>query len=109
MRTCGPAACAVVLILGVSNMGCGGAEPSASSASTQDASNSSAQGDGIHEYRAVCTEKALHDGNEVVLTKWLDSRREAADYADFHSYRKGKGHVVRIEERVKPKRAVPPQ
>jgi hypothetical protein len=65
----------------------------------------SATGDGIHEYRAVCTQKNLHAGNEIVLSKWHEDRGIAKDYGDYHSNHKGKGHIVRIEQRVKAKPA----
>jgi hypothetical protein len=101
MRRSWPVTCAAVLILGVFNSGCG--------ATGKTASNSSDQGDGLHEYRAVCTQLALHDGNEIVLTKWLETRAMAKQFGDYHGEFKYKGHVVRIEERVKPKPVEPPR
>jgi hypothetical protein len=100
MRTSWLTAC--VLILGVVASGC-----TATGSTTEDPSMS-AKGDGIHEYRAVCTQKERHDGNEIVLSKWLDSRKMAKDLADYHSELKGKGHIVRIDERVKAKPAATP-
>ena len=109
MRGSLPIACAAVLILGLFNSGCS-ASGSAPSTSAADASNSSDQGDGIHEYRAVCTQKELHDGNEYVLSRWLETRQMAQQIGDYHGEFKYKGHLVRIEERVKPKRVdSPPQ
>ena len=104
MRTSWLVACAAVLILGLFSSGCSATGETAAPVATQDA-----QSDGIHEYRAVCTQKNLHDGNEIVLTKWLDIKKEAMDIAGYHANFKYKGHAVRIEERVKPKRVAPPQ
>ena len=101
MRTSWLVACAAVLILGMFSSGC--------SATGETAAAQDAQSDGIHEYRAVCTQKNLHDGNEIVLTTWLNTRKGARDIGDYHSNFKYKGHVVRIEERVKPKRVGPPE
>ena len=107
MRTSRPIACAAILILGVFSSECGASGKSAPSAATEDGSHLTAQGDGIHQYRAVCTEKALHDGNEYVLSTWLDTRREAKAIGDYHGEFKYKGHKMRIEERVKPKKVTP--
>jgi hypothetical protein len=107
MRTSLPVACAAVLICAVFS-GCS-ASGKSPSASTEDASYAADQGDGIHEYRAVCTKKELHAGNEYVLTTWLETRQMAKQIGDYHGELKYKGHIVRIEERVKPKRVVPPQ
>ena len=70
MRTSWLTAC--VLFVGVVTSGC------SATGKTPDAADS-AKGDGIHEYRAVCTQKERHDGNEIVLSKWLDSRKIAKD------------------------------
>ena len=59
------------------------------------------------QYRAVCTEKEAHGGNEQMLTKWLDSRNKAEDYGREHGDFKYKGHRWIIEERVKPERVKP--
>jgi hypothetical protein len=107
MRTSWPVACAAVLILGLFSSGCSATGKTAPSAATEDGSNSSAQGDGIHQYRAVCTEKALHDGNEYVLSKWLETRDQAKGIGDYHGWFKYKGHQIRIEERVNPKKVTP--
>jgi len=104
MRTSWPVACAAVLILGVFSGGCSGADKAAAAA---DSSKSSALGDGIHEYRAVCTEKAAHDGSEYVLSKWLETRDAAQSLGDYHGDFKYHGHQIRIEERVKPKKVTP--
>ena len=104
MRTSWPAVCAAVLIIGVFSSGCGAGQ-SAASAATQGASDAADKGDGVHEYRAVCTQKAAHDGNEYVLSKWLETPAKAKALGDYHSEFKYKGHSVRIEERVKPTRA----
>lgn|SRR3990172_2655552 len=53
------------------------------------------------QYRAVCTEKEAHGGNEYLLTRWLDSKDKVLPYSREHE-RKNKSHVVRIDERVKP-------
>ncbi len=106
MRTSWPVACAAVLILGLFISGC---SASGKSASTDGASDSSAQDDGIHEYRAVCTQKELHGGSEYVLSRWLETRQLAKQIGDYHGEFKYKGHIVRIEERVKPNRVKPPQ
>jgi hypothetical protein len=99
MRMSCPVACAAVLVLVVFSSGCSGTDKSAAAAAT------SAQGDGIHEYRAVCTETAAHGGNEQVLSKWLETRAQPESIGNYHSNFKAKGHRVRIEERVKPKKA----
>jgi hypothetical protein len=54
------------------------------------------------QYRAVCTEKTAHGGNEYVLSRWLDARDKAMDLGEYHSNFKEKGHRVRYEERVRP-------
>jgi len=107
MRTSWPVACAAVLILGVFSSGCGGTDKTAPAAAIEDASKSSALGDGIHEYRAVCTEKVLHGGNEYVLSRWLETRDQARSIGDYHGGFKYKGHQIRIEERVKRKKVTP--
>ncbi len=53
------------------------------------------------QYQAVCITKEEHDGNEYILTKWLDSKEKAHMYGGEHS-RKRKGHNVIYRERVKP-------
>ena len=104
MRISLAAACLATLVLGVS-IGCSTTGKATASAATDAASSSSAQGDGIHEYRAVCIQKELHDGNEYVLSTWLDSREAAKAIGDYHGEFKYKGHQIRIEERVKRKKA----
>ena len=37
------------------------------------------------QYRAVCTEKAEHGGNEYVLSKWLDEKEKAEELGKYHS------------------------
>jgi hypothetical protein len=54
------------------------------------------------QYRAVCSEKAMHAGNEQVLSKWLDERDKAVALGEYHSNFKDKGHRWRLEERAKP-------
>jgi hypothetical protein len=105
MRTSSPAACAAALILAVSSSGCDGSNKAASAAT--DAGKSSARGDGVHQYRAVCTEKALHDGNEYILTSWLDTKEEARTIGDYHGWFKYRGHQVRLDERTKPNKTTP--
>lgn len=104
MRTSWPVVCAALLILGFLGNGCSASGTSASPAATPDVSALSAEGDGLHQYRAVCTEKALHDGNEYVLSTWLDTRADAKAIGDYHSDFKYKGHQIRIEERLKRKK-----
>jgi hypothetical protein len=53
------------------------------------------------QYMAVCTTTEAHEGNEYVLTKWLDSKYKAEVYGREHS-RKRKGHEVVYRERAKP-------
>ncbi len=53
------------------------------------------------QYQAVCMTKEAHDGNEYILTKWLDSKEKAQMYGGEHS-RKRKGHNVIYRERIKP-------
>lgn len=55
----------------------------------------------VIQYRGVCQDKAAHGGNDYVLTKWLDNKDKVLVYTKEHE-RKNKGHVVVIEERVKP-------
>jgi hypothetical protein len=97
MRTSLPVACAAVLILGVVTGGCRGTDKTAAAAATE-------VSDGIHEYRAVCTQKEMHGGNEYVLSKWFETRGPARSIGDYHGNFKSKGHQIRIEERVKPKK-----
>ena len=54
------------------------------------------------QYQAVCISKSEHEGNEYILTKWLDSKDKALVYGREHA-RKKKGHDVIYRERVKPK------
>jgi len=107
MRTSLPAACVAALILAVSSSGCDGSNKAAAAAQPQDAGKSSARGDGVHQYRAVCTEKALHDGNEYILTSWLDTKEEARTIGDYHGWFKYRGHQVRLDERTKPNKTTP--
>jgi hypothetical protein len=107
MRASWPAIGAAVLIAAVLSGGCGGSDRAAAATSPPDAARSTPQGDGVHQYRAVCTEKALHDGNEYVLTRWLDTRDEARTIGDYHGWFKYRGHQVRIEERTKPNKTTP--
>lgn len=59
---------------------------------------------GPYQYRAVCTEKEAHGGNEQILTRWLDSRDKAEAYGKEHGDFKYKGHRRKIEKRAKPER-----
>ena len=102
MRTTSSVACAAVLILGIWSSACSPNDKSAAAAG-----KSPAQGDGIHEYRAVCIEKEKHAGNEQVLSKWLEVRSQAESIGGYHSEFKNKGHQIRIEERIKPKKVTP--
>jgi len=54
------------------------------------------------QYRAVCSEKAMHGGNEQVLSRWLDEKDKAVALGEYHSNFKDKGHRWRLEERAKP-------
>jgi hypothetical protein len=92
------AASAGVLILGILSGGCGGDDAAAAA---------SARSDGIHEYRAVCTEKAMHGGTEYVLSKWLEIKDQALELGNYHGQFKEKGHRIRIDERVKPAKTTP--
>ena len=107
VRTSWPVACAAVLILGFFIGGCSATGEKVPSAATQDGTNASAQGDGIHQYRAGCILKEQHDGNLYVLTTWLDTREQAKTIVDYHAEFKYKGHQVIIEERVNPKKVKP--
>jgi hypothetical protein len=60
------------------------------------------------QFRAVCSEKAAHGGNEQVLSRWLDDREKAVALGEYHGNFKDKGHRWRIEERVKPSTSVSP-
>jgi hypothetical protein len=62
-------------------------------------------GEKQHQYRAVCTDKEAHGGNEYVLSRWLDSRDKANELGQYHGDFKYKGHRWRIDERAKPERA----
>jgi len=53
------------------------------------------------QYQAVCLSKEAHEGNEYILTKWLDSKTKAQMYGGEHA-RKKKGHNVVYRERLKP-------
>ncbi len=55
------------------------------------------------QYRGVCLDKEAHGDNAYVLTKWLDSEDKVLIYSREHE-RKNKGHVTKIEERVKPEK-----
>ena len=103
MRMSVAAVCVAALILGVS-VGC---SATGKAAATPAADSASAQGDGIHEYRAVCIQKNLHDGNEYVLSSWLPTREAAKAIGDYHGEFKYKGHLIRIDERVKRKKTTP--
>jgi len=92
-------ACMFALLLGAL-LGCNTTEE------TQEAANSSLSPDSANaasktQFMAVCTTKEGHEGNEYVLTKWLDSKYKAEVYGKEHS-RKKKGHEVIYNERVKP-------
>lgn len=53
------------------------------------------------QYQAVCITKGQHEGNEYILTKWLDSEVKARMYGGEHQ-RKKKAHNVIYRERIKP-------
>ncbi len=92
----------LVLLIGAF-IGCqsAGKTPEAANASLQtNGANAEAKSDG-KQYRAVCTDKQTHGGNDYVLTKWLDSKHTAEIYGKEHE-RKNKGHVVKYNERIKP-------
>jgi len=73
----------------------------ARSAAASDSANAPPGEASPYQYMAVCTSKEAHEGNEYVLTKWLDSKYKAGVYGREHS-RKRKGHEVIYKERVKP-------
>jgi len=74
----------------------------AHSSAASDSANATLPGEALpYQYMAVCTTKEAHEGNEYVLTKWLDSKYKAEVYGREHS-RKRKGHEVIYKERVKP-------
>jgi len=52
------------------------------------------------QFMAVCITKQEHEGNEYVLTRWLNSKEKALVYGREHS-RKKKGHEVIYRERPK--------
>ena len=79
--------CLSALMIGIS-LGC-------KAAATVDTSSAGKQ------FRAVCSEKAAHGGNEQVLSRWLDEKDKAVALVEYHSNFKDKGHRVRIEERPK--------
>jgi hypothetical protein len=58
------------------------------------------------QYQAVCVSKEAHEGNEYILTKWLDDKDKALMYGREHS-RKKKGHDVIYRERIKPSQNLP--
>jgi hypothetical protein len=58
------------------------------------------------QYQAVCVTKEEHEGNEYILTKWLDDKDKALMYGQEHS-RKRKGHNVIYRERIKPDQNLP--
>lgn len=80
--------CLSLLMIGIS-VGC-------KAAATVDTSSAGKQ------FRAVCSEKAMHGGNEQVLSKWLDEKDKAVALGEYHSNFKDKGHRWRLEERAKP-------
>jgi hypothetical protein len=80
--------CLSGLLIGIS-IGC-------KAAATVDTSSAGKQ------YRAVCSEKAMHGGNEQVLSRWLDEKDKAVALGEYHSNFKDKGHRWRLEERAKP-------
>ena len=70
-------------------------EPGQSDTATNETKSESKQ------YMAVCTTRVEHEGNEYILTRWVDSKDKALVYGREHS-RKKKGHVVIYRERDKP-------
>lgn len=100
--------CWLAVMIGVF-VGCqstGKNEAANSSPQTNGASVTSKPGE-QHQYRAVCQQKEAHGGNEQVLSKWLDEKEKAEELGKYHSDFKDKGHLVVIEERVKPEQAKP--
>jgi len=96
--------CSFVLLIGAL-LGCNATDK------TEEAANSSAPSNAANaapleektpqQYMAVCITKEAHEGNEYVLTKWLDTKYKAEVYGREHA-RKRKGHEVVYKERVKP-------
>ena len=76
-------ACLIALTIGIS-VGC-------RAAATVETSSEGKQ------FRAVCSEKAMHGGNEQVLSKWLDEKDKAVALGEYHSNFKDKGHRWRLE------------
>lgn len=64
-----------------------------------------AQAAAQYQYRAICLDKESHGGNVQVLSKWLDEREKAEALGKYHGDFKNKGHLWKIEERVKPANA----
>ncbi len=54
-----------------------------------------------YQYRAVCFELSAHDGNPLVMSKWMDDPQVARELGDYHGNFKEKGHHWVIERRVK--------
>ena len=115
MRQSCSAACLFVLIAGGLS-GCSSTDTTATSGVRRDSNTASAHADGAtsdqslgtqYEYRAVCLEKEAHGGNEYVLTRWLDTKAKAGEFANYHAEFKYKGHRTRIDTRVKPARQTP--
>jgi len=94
-------ACLFVLLIGAL-AGCKATDktPEAASSAPPNAANAAMQ-EGKTQYMAVCTTKEEHEGNEYVLTKWLDTKYKAEVYGKEHA-RKRKGHEVIYKERIKP-------
>jgi hypothetical protein len=59
------------------------------------------------QYRAVCSEAAMHGGTPYVLSRWLDVKEKAVALGEYHSNFKEKGHRVIYEERVRPAQTTP--
>ena len=93
-------ACLFALLLVVFMACSSNGKNDAGQSSSQNAANAEAKPGEQHEYRAVCTEKEAHGGNEAILSRWVDSKEKAEMQADAHS--EDNGHRTRIDERVKP-------
>ena len=101
--------CLLVLLIGAF-IGCNSTskteEPATKSSVETKMANATKPEGGQKQYQAVCITKDQHDGNEYILTKWLDSEVKAHMYGGEHQ-RKKKAHNVIYRERIKPSEESP--
>ena len=103
MRTSFSVACAFAIVIGTC-IGCNATDKEESTKSSLQASAAQIEPNtekAQYLYMAVCITKEAHEGNEYVLTKWLDSKDKALMYGREHG-RKRKGHVIVYRTRAKP-------